>query len=76
MCSQEFNLCWQEIVSLGENSLQQAFVADMLKQTLLENHRKRVSAFAKRFRSKGIQTLVKVQVKNYNFNCKRYQLCF
>ena len=72
----EFNLSWPEILSLSENSLQHAFVEDKLKQSLLENYRKRISAFAKRFKSKGIQTLANVQAKNYSFSCKRYQVCF
>jgi adenosine deaminase CECR1 len=72
----EFNLSWQEILSLGENSLQHAFVEDAIKQTLLENYRKRISAFSKRFKSKGIHGLDNVQAKNYSFTCKHYQVCF
>jgi adenosine deaminase CECR1 len=72
----EFNLSWQEIQSLSENSLQHAFVEDAIKQTLLENYRRRISAFAKRFKSKGIQGLANVQAKNHSFSCKRYKVCF
>lgn len=72
----EFNLSWQEILSLSENSLQHAFVEDAIKQTLLEDYRRRISAFAKRFKSKGIQGLDNVQAKNHSFSCKRYQVCF
>jgi len=72
----EYNLSWQEIVMLGENSLRFAFVEDNIKKDLVENYHKRLKKFVKRFRSQGMKSLADVQAKSYSFTCKRYQVCF
>ena len=45
-------------------------------QKMLENYRKRINTFAKRIKSKGLQSLDNVQAISYSFMCKHYQVCF
>jgi adenosine deaminase CECR1 len=71
----EFNLSWEEIVRLGRNSLQYAFVDEPTKQRLLANYDKRVAAFAQSFQKKGWTSLNEVKPVSYTFLCKHYQLC-
>lgn len=71
----EFNLSWQELVSLGENSLAFSFVDDVNKQRLLNDYAVRVKKFADRFEQKGIKMLKQVKPIKRLFICQRYQLC-
>ena len=71
----EFNLSWEEIVKLGRNSLQYAFVDEPTKQRLLSNYDKRVTAFAQAFQKKGFASLSDVKPVSYGFSCSHYQVC-
>ena len=71
----EFNLSWSEIVQLGRNSLEHAFVEEPTKQKLLADYDKRVAAFASRFQKKGWSALDGVKPVTYSFICKHYSVC-
>jgi len=71
----EFNLSWEEIVKLGRNSLQYAFVDEATKQRLLANYDKRVAEFARGFQKNGWNSLNGVHPVSYGFLCRHYQLC-
>ncbi len=71
----EFNLSWDEIVSLGRNSLQHAFVEASIKQRLLSDYDKRVSSFAQQFQKQGWAALRNVRPVSYSFLCRRYKVC-
>ncbi|WP_293758098.1 adenosine deaminase [uncultured Paraglaciecola sp.] len=71
----EFNLSWQELISLGENSLIFSFVDDVNKQRLLKDYAVRVKKFADEFQQKGIKILDQVKPNKRLFICQRYQLC-
>jgi len=71
----EFNLSWEEIVQLGRNSLQYAFVEEPVKQQLLADYDKRVERFKADFAKKGWDALSAVKPVSYGFTCTHYQLC-
>ena len=71
----EFNLSWEEIVKLGRNSLQYAFVDEPTKQRLLSNYDKRMTAFAQAFQKRGFASLSEVKPVSYGFLCSHYQVC-
>jgi adenosine deaminase len=72
----EFNLSWSEIVTLGRNPLEHAFVDEPTKQKLLANYEKRIAAFAGQFQKGGGWTsLEDVEPVTYAFICKRYSVC-
>jgi adenosine deaminase CECR1 len=71
----EFNLSWEEIVKLGRNSLQYAFVDEPTKQRLLADYDKRVADFARGFQKKGWSYLSATRPVSYGFLCRHYQLC-
>jgi adenosine deaminase CECR1 len=72
----EFNLSWEELVRMGRNSLEHAFVEEPVKQKLLADYERRVSQFAQRFRRQGLAALSGVKPVNYTFLCTRYSVCF
>lgn len=71
----EFNLSWDEIVKIGRNSLQYAFVQAPVKEKLLADYDRRVARFAAQFQKRGIASLADVKPVSYSFTCKHYQLC-
>lgn len=71
----EFNLSWQELVSLGENSLQYSFVDKQTKQQLMDKYKARIAKFAKDFQRNGVDSLSKVKSEKRAFICHYYQLC-
>ena len=71
----EFNLSWQELISLGENSLTFSFIDEENKQRLLKSYANRVIQFAETFQQKGKQMLNQVNPNKRLFICQRYQLC-
>jgi adenosine deaminase CECR1 len=71
----EFNLSWEEIVKLGRNSLQYAFVDEPTKQRLLADYDKRIGEFARGFQKKGWSYLNAAHPVSYGFLCRHYQLC-
>ena len=76
LCSvKEFNLSWQELISLGENSLTFSFIDEENKQRLLKSYANRVIKFAETFQQKGEQMLNQIKPNKRLFICQRYQLC-
>ncbi|MFQ3189508.1 MAG: adenosine deaminase CECR1 [Paraglaciecola sp.] len=71
----EFNLSWQELISLGENSLTFSFVDEENKQRLVKDYTNRVKKFVDTFQQKGRQMLDQVNPNKRLFICQRYQLC-
>lgn len=71
----EFNLSWEEIVTVSRNSLLYSFVDAPTKQRLLADYDKRIAAFAQSFQKKGWSALAGAQPVSYGFLCKHYQIC-
>jgi adenosine deaminase CECR1 len=71
----EFNLSWEEIVKLGENSLKYSFLDPATKQRLLGDYDRRIAAFAQRFQKTGWAGLAGVEPVSYGFLCRHYQVC-
>lgn len=71
----EFNLSWEEIVTLGRNSLQHAFVDEPTRQRLSAEYDKRVAGFVQGFQQKGWSSLSSAKPVSYGFLCRHYQLC-
>lgn len=71
----EFNLSWEELVSLGRRSLEFSFLDTPTKQRLLAEYAKRTQAYAQQFQAKGWKALESVKPVKYLFICKHYQLC-
>ncbi len=71
----EFNLSWEEILTLSRNSLKYSFLDAATKQRLLEQYDKRIAAFVQQFQKKGSGGLAGVQPETYTFICRRYQIC-
>jgi len=74
----EFNLSWEEMVQMGHNSIQYAFVQDDVKQQLLKDYDQRVAKFKADFQKKGWDSLKSVQPVTYSFICQKYHhpVCF
>ena len=70
-----FNLSWEEIVMVGRNSIEYAFLEQDVKQTMLDDYDKRIDAFVKKFKRKQWKSLDKIKVVHYSFACKQYNLC-
>lgn len=71
----EFNLSWEELTSLGRNSLQHSFVDAQTKQELLRDYERRLERFKKRFQRRGSGALSDVVPRSHSFICKKYTLC-
>ena len=71
----EFNLSWQEIRQLSENSLNYAFVADNLRQEMLDTYLQRINRFEKKVTRQGVKALAGSPSPKYGFICRNYQLC-
>ncbi|WP_237062444.1 adenosine deaminase family protein [Microbulbifer zhoushanensis] len=71
----EFNLSWEELVSLGRNSLKHAFVDKETRDRLLHDYELRVDAFRKRLEHRGTAVLGDVVPRSHSFTCKHYGLC-
>lgn len=71
-----FNLSWHEIVTLGRNSIQYAFVDAVTKQKLLKEYEQRIARFEARFKRQGWDALSGVHPVNYSFACKHFSVCF
>jgi adenosine deaminase CECR1 len=75
VATREFNLSWEEIVSLGRNSLRYSFLDEASKQRLLAGYDRRVARFAARFQKSGWRSLDGVEPVSYGFLCRHYQVC-
>ncbi len=71
----EFNLSWQELITLGSNSLRFSFLDDTSKKRLLNEYDQRVTAFSQAFQRKGLKSLQGVSPVSYSFTCRFYDLC-
>ncbi len=71
----EFNLSWEEIKRLSENSLKYAFLPEDEKERLLGIYRDRIGKFERRMARRGIDGLQKSPSPKRGFICDRYQLC-
>ena len=75
----EFDLSWEEIRELSNNSIAYSFVEDEIKDDLLNKLNKRLDAFEKRFQppltaKQGFSRL-KVTPEYRGFLCRRYSVC-
>jgi adenosine deaminase CECR1 len=71
----EYNLSWDELVKLGRNSIEHAFIQTPIKEKLLEDYEKRVEKFKRHFERKGWNGLESVTPVSYSFMCNYYKLC-
>ncbi len=67
----EFNLSWQELISLGRNSLKHSFLPAPLKQQALDTYQQRLTEFSQSVIKKGAPAPVQMPPKR-QFIC-RYQ---
>jgi adenosine deaminase CECR1 len=70
----EFNLSWDEIRTLSENSLRYAFVQDDEKQRLLQDFAERMQKFEAGMQKYGTDRLGEMPATR-QFICKRYEIC-
>jgi adenosine deaminase CECR1 len=70
----EFSLSWEEIKTLGRNSLEHAFVSDELKEQLIREYNERILRFERQMQRRGIAQLGPMP-ETRGFVCNRYQLC-
>ncbi len=70
-----FNLSWDEIRLLSENSLRFAFVDDTTRAALLATYRERLADFEIDFESRGFKPLNNHPAPRRGFICRQYQLC-
>ena len=71
----EFNLSWEEIRRLSENSIRYSFLPEDEKARLLDVYRERISRFEKRFQARGLQDLTATDAPKRAFICTRYDIC-
>jgi adenosine deaminase CECR1 len=71
----EFDLSWEEILTMGRNSLTYSFVEDDIKQTLLNNYDNRIKQFVKSFTKNESRVLKSQKIQTRAFICDRYNLC-
>lgn len=70
----EFRLSWEEIKTLGRNSLKHAFVSEERKERLLRQYNERILRFERQVQRHGVAKLGPMPVTR-GFVCNRYQLC-
>jgi adenosine deaminase CECR1 len=59
-----FNLSWQEVVTLSENSINYSFLKKKAKQKILEQFTQNINAFENGFKRKGANSFHKTPVLN------------
>ena len=70
----EYNLSWDELVTLSENSLRHAFLPAGERDRLLADLHQRLNRFAGRIADAPADSLATDAV-SYGFTCRHYQLC-
>ena len=70
----EFRLSWEEIKTLGRNSLEHAFVTKENKERLLREYNERIGRFERQMQRRGIAQLGPMR-ETRSFVCNRYGLC-
>lgn len=75
----EFNLSWDEIRQLGENSLTYSFAPEAVKKSMLETYRTRIAAFEQEFARQGEGMLAapgsQRDAPKRGFICRQYAIC-
>jgi adenosine deaminase CECR1 len=71
----EFNLSWNEVKRLSENSLRYAFVDKTVKNDLLETFQRRISKFEETASKSGAVGFNAQSAPRKGFICKRYNIC-
>jgi adenosine deaminase CECR1 len=70
----EFRLSWEEIKTLGRNSLEHAFVEKERKERLLREYEERIGRFERQMQRGGVEKLDPMP-ETRGFICNRYGLC-
>ena len=70
----EFKLTWEEIKTLGRNSLEHAFISEESKERLLREYNERILSFERQMQNRGIEKLGPMP-ETRGFICNRYELC-
>ena len=70
----EFRLSWEEIKTLGRNSLEHAFVSEENKERLLREYNERILRFERQMQRRGVEQLGPMP-ETRGFVCNRYGLC-
>lgn len=70
-----FNLSWEEILTLSRNSISYSFVEEDIKQQLLKTFDKRIKAFVHQWSSGGLAKAASKKPVRYSFLCRTYKLC-
>ncbi len=71
----EFNLSWEEVKLLSENSLKYAFVEESVSHDLLETYRSRIGKFERKARKSGPAGFSQQNAPRRAFICRRYEIC-
>ena len=70
----EFDLSWEEVITLSENSIKHAFLPQKTKSQLLEELRNRIRGYERKMRKSGVANLGDMP-ETRSFICDRYKLC-
>ena len=70
----EFSLSWEEIRTLGRNSLEHAFVDEETRERLLAKYNERLLRFEREVQRRGVEQLGPMP-RTRGFVCSRYGLC-
>lgn len=70
----EFQLSWDEIKTLGRNSLEHAFVSEENKERMLREYNERIARFERQMQRHGAGKLGPMP-ETRGFVCNRYGLC-
>ena len=70
-----FNLSWEEILTLSRNSISYGFVEEDVKQQLLQTFDKRIAVFVRQWKGGGLAKAASKKPVRYAFLCRAYQLC-
>lgn len=71
----EFNLSWEEVKLLSENSLRYAFVEPETRDKMLETYRERIAKFEKRMSKRGGPKFDQLDAPRRGFICRQYGIC-
>ena len=71
----EFNLSWQEVTELSQNSITHSFLDPGTKTRLSNQLRERLNSFEASFKRDGESSLSDVEPEYRGFLCRRYEVC-
>jgi adenosine deaminase CECR1 len=72
----EFNLSWQELTLLGQNSLKYAFVDDTIKNNLLAQYQQNIQVFIQQSQHQPHRFVDKPVIQTGRFICAHYKVCY